>query len=55
MKVVSYELWNEDWKASVAASKFSQWPAYGMNQTGHIVLQDHGDDVWFRNLRIREL
>lgn len=51
----SYELWTDPWKAKVAASKFSQWPDYGLARQGRIVLQDHGDVVRFRNLRIREL
>ncbi len=54
-KVVSYELWSDDWKARLAASKFKQWPGYGMSKTGHIALQDHGDAVAFRNIRIRKL
>ncbi|MGB1840727.1 MAG: family 16 glycoside hydrolase, partial [Longimicrobiales bacterium] len=37
------------------ASKFSQWPAYGQADEGHIGLQDHGDPVWYRNIKIREL
>lgn len=55
VKVVEYELWSDDWKAIVAASKFVEYPQYGLNPTGHIVLQDHGKTVWFRNLKIREL
>ena len=51
----SYELWGEDWTARVAASKFKQWPGFGMNKTGHIALQDHGNPVWFRNIKIRTL
>jgi hypothetical protein len=39
----------------VAASKFAAMPKYGLNQTGHVALQDHGDDVRFRNLKIRPL
>jgi hypothetical protein len=49
----SYELWSEDWTARVAASKFAQWPGFGMNKSGHIALQDHGNPVWYRSIRIR--
>jgi len=55
VKVVQYELGSDDWKAKVAASKFKQWPGYGLAQRGHIALQDHGDVVAYRNIRIREL
>ena len=51
----SYELWSEDWNARVAASKFKQWPGFGMNKRGHIALQDHGNPVWYRNIVIRPL
>ncbi|GAB4112527.1 MAG: DUF1080 domain-containing protein [Acidobacteriota bacterium] len=54
-KVVDYELWNDEWKQMVAASKFHEYPKYGMNPTGHIVLQDHGKTVWFRNIKIKRL
>jgi hypothetical protein len=54
-KVVEYELWSPDWKARVANSKFAQWPAYGLAKQGHIALQDHGDWVAYRNIRIRAL
>ncbi|MGQ0539384.1 MAG: 3-keto-disaccharide hydrolase [Gemmatimonadaceae bacterium] len=53
-KVVEYELWSADWEAKVAASKFAEWPGYGRARRGHIALQDHGDWVAFRNIRIRE-
>ena len=39
----------------VAASKFRSMPGYGLNRRGHIALQDHGDEVWFRNLSIVDL
>ena len=51
----SYELWSEDWNARVAASKFKEWPGFGMNKRGHIALQDHGNPVWYRNIHIRPL
>lgn len=54
-KVVEYELWSDDWKERVANSKFTQWPAYGMNESGHIALQDHSDLVWYRNINVRSL
>jgi hypothetical protein len=54
-KVVEYELWSPDWEAKVKASKFNAWPGYGRATRGHIALQDHGDWVAYRNIRIREL
>lgn len=54
-KVVAYELGSPDFKARVAGSKFAAWPAFAANPKGHIALQNHGDDVWYRNLKIREL
>jgi hypothetical protein len=53
--VVDYEMWSPDWEAKVTASKFAQWPPYGRAARGHIGLQDHGDTVSFRNIRVREL
>jgi len=54
-KVVEYEMGSEDWAARVKDSKFAQWPAYGQSMTGHLGLQDHGDIVSFRNIRVREI
>lgn len=45
----------ERWNELVAASKFAAWNGFGSNRSGHIGLQDHGDPVWFRNLKIRPL
>lgn len=53
--VVDYELWTDEWKTMVAASKFASMPRYGLNRTGHIALQDHGDKVAFRNVAIIDL
>ena len=63
--VVEYHLWTQQWKEMLDKSKFSKdkWPlAYelllncgGPNKEGFIGLQDHGDDVWYRNIKIKIL
>jgi len=45
---------DDEWRSMVAASKFSTMPGFGVHASGHIALQDHGDKVWYRNIRIRE-
>ena len=55
VKIVEYELWTDEWRALVAKTKFAEWPSYGMAGEGHVGLQDHGDPVWYRNVKIREL
>jgi len=55
VKQCEYDLWSDEWKAMVAASKFASMPAYGLQREGHIALQDHGNPVWYRNIRIRRL
>jgi hypothetical protein len=52
---VRYVLGSPDWTARVAKSKFRQWPAYGKAKTGYIALQDHGNWVAYRNIKIRAL
>jgi hypothetical protein len=54
-KVVDYELWSPDWEKRVKESKFAAWPKYGRASSGHIALQDHGDTVAYRNIKIRVL
>jgi hypothetical protein len=54
-KVVDCELGSEDWNQRVAATKFAAWKKFGTNRQGHIVLQDHGDEVWYRNVRVKRL
>lgn len=54
-RVVEYELGSADWEERRRASKFADVAQYGRAARGHIALQDHGDPVAFRNVRIREL
>lgn len=54
-RVAQYELMSPDWEQKVAASKFNDWKGYGRTPRGRIGLQDHGDAVAFRNIRIRVL
>lgn len=43
------------WKQLIAGSKFKSMEGFGIQPTGHIALQEHGDSVWFRNLKVRDL
>jgi hypothetical protein len=54
-KTADYELWSPAWQAKVAASKFKAWPGYGMAKSGHLALQAHGDEVAFKNLKVKVL
>ncbi len=53
--VVSTTLWDSAWKQLVAGSKFKDMAAFGTYKKGHIALQDHGNTVWYRNVRIKKL
>jgi len=55
VKVVEYELWTPEWETLVKNSKFVEWPAYGRSPRGHIALQDHGDWVAYRDIKVRNL
>ena len=48
-------MWNDQWKQMLAISKFKDMPGFGIFKKGKIALQDHGDDVWYRNIKIKRL
>ena len=54
-KLLEYELGSPDWNSKVAGSKFKPYPRFGKNAQGHIGLQDHGNVVAYRNIKIRVL
>lgn len=54
-KILEFEVGSAAWDSLYQASKFSGMAGFGVQPAGHIVLQDHGDPVWFRNLKIRPL
>jgi hypothetical protein len=53
--VVSTTLWDDHWKQLIAGSKFNTMPGFGTFKKGRIGLQDHGNEVCFRNIKIRKL
>ncbi len=54
-KVTAYDLGSAEFKAKVAASKFRAWPEFAASPTGHIAIQNHGDPVWYKNVKVRVL
>jgi len=54
-KVVEFKMHDQNWLNMIKNSKFKDMPDFGLAKKGKISLQDHGDNVWFRNIRIKEL
>jgi hypothetical protein len=52
---VSTTMWDDNWRTMVAGSKFKAWPDFAKFKKGRIDLQDHGDEVWYRNIKVRKL
>ncbi len=55
VRVVSTTLWDNNWNSLVAGSKFKDMEDFAKFRSGHIVLQDHGNEVWYKNIKIRKL
>lgn len=54
-QVVEFHLWTDDWNDMIANSKFADFKDFAKESEGYIGLQDHGNDVWFRNIKIKRL
>jgi cytochrome c len=54
-KTVEFTMHTDEWKKMIAKSKFKDMPAFGTGKTGHLALQDHGDKVWFKNIKVRKI
>jgi hypothetical protein len=55
VETVKTHLWDANWAALVAKSKFASWKGFAQFHKGHIALQDHGYHIRFRNIKIKEL
>ncbi len=54
IKMLEYDRHSQVFKSLVNYSKYQKWPGFGQADSGHILLQDHGDEVYFKNIKIRE-
>jgi hypothetical protein len=55
VSIVKTTMWDDNWKKMVANSKFKSMPDFGTFKKGKIALQEHGEEVWFKNIKIRKL
>jgi hypothetical protein len=52
---VEYDLWTPEWQALIDSGKWTDYPDYGKARSGHLALQDHGNKIWFKNIKIKRL
>jgi len=55
VNVVSTAMWDANWDSLVKGSKFAKMPHFAKSKSGHVDLQDHGNPVWYRNIKIKKL
>ncbi len=55
VNIISTTLWDDKWKQLIAGSKFKNMPGFGTFTSGHIALQDHGEEVWYKDIMIKKL
>ena len=55
VKVLEFERWTDEWRTLRDSGKWTEAPDYGLAKTGRIVIQDHGSEFWFRNIKIRKI
>ncbi|MEZ5757090.1 MAG: DUF1080 domain-containing protein [Emcibacteraceae bacterium] len=53
--VIDTTMWDDNWAALIADSKFATWPGFGKSKSGYLGLQDHTEPVWFKNLKVKKL
>ncbi len=54
-KVVEYQMFDDHWNELIANSKFKNWEGFGMAKKGLIVIQDHDNELWVKNIKIKKL
>ena len=54
-KIIEFKQWTKDWYKRKAEGKWKDYPDYGKYKSGKIGLQDHGNRIWFRNIKIKSL